>query len=48
MTIPLLFRRRPELHRIHHDLPAHIMRDIGLPPGPDRPHLPFHPLWRAP
>lgn len=27
------------------DLSPHLMRDIGLDPWPDRPRLPFHPLW---
>lgn len=27
------------------DLPAHIRRDIGLPPGPARSGFPLHLLW---
>ncbi|MBD3787192.1 MAG: hypothetical protein IE922_09505 [Sphingomonadales bacterium] len=47
----LLFRRRGARHRhriqrgVPRDLPPHLMRDIGLDPWPDRPRLPFHPLW---
>jgi len=39
-------RRRHRIPRgVPHDLPSHLMRDIGLDPWPERPRLPFHPLW---
>ncbi|WP_420415790.1 hypothetical protein [Marinovum algicola] len=34
-----IFRRLPP------DLPPHMMRDIGLPPRPDRPRIPLNRLW---
>jgi hypothetical protein len=37
--------RRRVPHGVPRDLPPHLMRDIGLDPWPDRPRLPFHPLW---
>ncbi|WP_425071014.1 hypothetical protein [Sagittula sp. S175] len=36
-------RRIPQ--GVPRDLPPHLMRDIGLDSWPDRPLLPFHPLW---
>lgn len=40
-------RRRRQLARrsVPRDLSPHLMRDIGLEPWPERPRLPFHPLW---
>lgn len=39
-------RHRRRIPRgVPRDLPPHLMRDIGLDPLPDRPRLPFHPLW---
>lgn len=37
--------KRPTRHRCLRDLPAHIRRDIGLPPGPARSGFPLHLLW---
>jgi len=36
-------RRRPG--RVPFALSPHMMRDIGLDPWPQRPHIPSHPLW---
>lgn len=38
-------RRHRNLRRLPANLPPHLMRDIGLQPWPERPRLPFHPLW---
>ncbi|WP_272008895.1 hypothetical protein [Roseovarius sp. ZX-A-9] len=38
-------RRDRKLKTLPHDLPPHIMRDIGLTPWPERQRLPFQPLW---
>lgn len=27
------------------DLSPHLMRDLGLPPRPESPRLPFPPFW---
>ncbi|WP_343081375.1 hypothetical protein [Ostreiculturibacter nitratireducens] len=49
MNLPFLRTAALHRHRIRRgvarDLPPHLMRDIGLDPWPDRPLLPFHPLW---
>lgn len=47
---PFFFRRvRKRFHRIPRgiprDLSPYLMRDIGLEPWPERPHMIFHPLW---
>jgi len=43
---PLWPSRRRALHGVPRDLSAHLMRDIGLEPGPDRhARLPANPLW---
>lgn len=40
-------RSRPGriFRRLAPDLPPHMMRDIGLPPRPDRPRIPLNCLW---
>ena len=39
-------RHRRRIPRgVPRDLSPRMMRDIGLDPWPDRPRLPFHPLW---
>ena len=49
MTLFFLRTAARYWHRISRvvpcDLPPHLMRDIGLDTWPDRPRLPFHPLW---
>ncbi|WP_190325672.1 hypothetical protein [Salipiger aestuarii] len=49
MTLSFLRTAARHRHRIPRgvprDLPPHLMRDIGLDLWPDRPRLPFHPLW---
>ena len=49
MTLPFLrtgTRHRRRIPRgVARDLSSHLLRDIGLDPWPDRPRLPFHPLW---
>lgn len=39
------FVKRLTRYRCLRNLPAHIRRDIGLPPGPARSGLPLHLLW---
>lgn len=46
----LFFHRKGSPRRriprgVPRDLSPHLMRDIGFDPWPERPRLPFHPLW---
>lgn len=45
MIISLFRRWRSHPCRIFRRLPSHMMRDIGLPPRPDRPRIPLNHLW---
>lgn len=33
------------LHGVPRDLSPQMMRDIGLEPWPERPHISSYPLW---
>mgnify|MGYP000654589251 CR=1 FL=1 len=41
----LVLRRRRIPRGVPRDLSPEMMRDIGLDPWPERPRIPFYPLW---